>query len=117
MRVRRLVILVIASLFLVPLGSSATPPDHAPAHGFRHKQKHHHDHGGFELSFDAVRGVHIAVGLPGIFFHEGYFYRHSSDGWQKSLRGDAGWSVAAAVPANIKKAKPHPGPAKSRQKK
>ena len=114
MRFRRLAILAIASLFLVPLGSSATPPDHAPAHGVRDKHRHHHDQAGFEIVFDSELGVHIAVGLPGIFFHEGYFYRHTSDGWRKSLRADSGWGVAVAIPSNIKKAKGHPGPARWR---
>ena len=120
MKFRRLVILAVASLFLVPVGSSAGPPDHAPAHGVRHKQHghdQHREHAGFEIVFDSERGVQIAVGLPGIFFHEGSFYRDSSDGWQISLRADGGWGLAGAVPSHIKKAKAHPGPAKALKRK
>ena len=120
MKFRRLAILAIASLFLVPVGSSATPPDHAPAHGVRnkhHRHEQHREHAGFEIVFDSERGVHIALGLPGIFFHEGHFYRDSPGGWQISLRADGGWGVASAVPSHIKKAKAHPGPAKGLKSK
>jgi hypothetical protein len=115
------------ALFLTMAGSGLTwadPPAHAPAHGYRakhHRNKYHmHDHherheravhSGVQIIFDSERGVHIAVGLPGLFFHEGSFYRHTSGGWQMSMRADGSWEPAKAVPSNVMNAW-QPGPTK-----
>jgi hypothetical protein len=107
---------------LLPCASLADPPAHAPAHGYRAKHKHrdhgHHGgtfHSGVEVVFDSERGVHIAVGFPGLFFDAGHFYRHTEHGWQVSARADGGWHAADSVPARVMKAR-GPGPAKRRKK-
>ena len=104
---------------LLPSASWGDPPAHAPAHGYRAKQNgHHHEkafHSGVEVVFDSERGVHIAVGFPGLFFDSGHFYRHTDDGWQISAKADGGWKAAASVPAHVKKAK-GPGPAEHKRK-
>lgn len=108
---------------LVPL-ASADPPDHAPAHGYRAKGggKAHapaKESGGVEVVFDSERGIHVAVGLPGVFFHGGHYYREHDGRWQVSLSGNGGWSFAASasVPELVVKAKKrHPGPAKAKIK-
>ena len=112
--------ILVGVALLVPAISWADPPAHAPAHGYRNKHKSHHHHSGVEIVFDSERGVHVAVGFPDVFFHEGRFYRHTTGGWQVSVRADGGWSIAASagVPAAIHKAhKHHPGPAKAKHKR
>jgi hypothetical protein len=113
---------ILAGLALaVPAASWADPPAHAPAHGYRNKHKSHDHHsGGVEIVFDSERGVHVAVGFPDVFFHEGRYYRNVGGSWQVSVKVDSGWSVVASggVPAKIHKAhKHHPGPAKVKHKK
>ncbi|UCG56643.1 MAG: hypothetical protein JSU70_17485 [Phycisphaerales bacterium] len=66
------------------------PPAHAKAHGYRRKQV-----GGYELTFDAGRGVYVVVGLTNHYYHEGYFYRLRGDAWEISLRADGGWAPTA----------------------
>lgn len=113
---------ILAGLALaVPAVSWADPPAHAPAHGYRnkHKSQDHHS-GGVEIVFDSERGVHVAVGFPDVFFHEGKYYRNVGGSWQVSVKVDSGWSVMASggVPSSIHKAhKNHPGPAKVKHKK
>jgi hypothetical protein len=113
--------LLLAGLALaVPAATWADPPAHAPAHGYRNKHKSHHHSGGVKIVFDSERGVHVAVGFPDVFFHEGRFYRNVGGSWQVSLEVDGGWSVAASgsVPYAIHKThKHHPGPAKVKPKK
>jgi hypothetical protein len=111
--------ILLALALAVPAIAWADPPAHAPAHGYRNKHKSHH-HSGVEIVFDSERGVHVAVGFPDVFFHEGRFYRHLDGHWQVSVKADGGWSVMASggVPASIHKAhKHHPGPAKHKHKK
>ena len=72
---RHLVAVSLLFCVLLPNASWSDPPAHAPAHGHRAK---HGDHGrvfhsGVEVVFDSERGVHIAVGFPGLFFHEDQF--------------------------------------------
>ncbi|MBN1361995.1 MAG: hypothetical protein JW993_15475 [Sedimentisphaerales bacterium] len=64
------------------------PPAHAPAHGYR---RHHV--GGYEVVYDSSSGVYVVVGIPGCYYHEGYFYRVHDDIWGISVRADGGWSV------------------------
>ena len=72
-----------------------------------------------EVVLDSDWGVHVVVGLPGIFFHEGVFYRHLDGRWQVSAKADGGWRVAASgtIPHAISKAKEHPGPARANRHK
>ena len=122
MRLRLALLVVVSLALVVPAAGWADPPAHAPAHGYRNKQKspEHHHHGGVEIVFDSERGVHVAVGFPDVFFHEGRFFRNIDGSWQVSVKADGGWSVAASasVPEAIHKAhKHHPGPAKIKHKK
>jgi hypothetical protein len=118
----------------------ADPPRHAPAHGYRakhkhhkhkHERHHHHHHdahdrrdhdggghghdpipgpGGFQVVFDPDRGVSIAVGFPGVAFHQDHYYRHHDGFWQRSLRADRGWERVSvdATPDTIRRAFPRP---------
>ena len=120
MRLRHALVFVFGLVLGLPAASSADPPAHAPAHGYRHKHKQHQRHvGGFELVLDSERGVHIVVGLPDVFFHEGAFYRRFDGRWQVSAKADGGWRVAVSgsVPHAISNAKRHPGPAKAKRHK
>lgn len=106
--------LALAAVLLLPTASFGDPPDHAPAHGRRSKEKQIHKQqappGGVRIVFDSEQGVHVAIGLPGVYFDSGRYYRHTDAGWQVSATGNGGWSVAVvqSVPDLIR-AK-HPGP-------
>lgn len=60
----------------------AGPPPHAPAHGYRH----HHDHHGVDLVWDAHLGVYAVVGFPSLYFWDGYYYRYHDGFWQTASR-------------------------------
>jgi len=116
-------IAVFCALGLAAPAVLATPPEHAPAHGYRAKQDdakakptESEPRKGIEVIYDSERGIYVGVNLPDVFFHEGRYYRESGDGeWQISLSGDGDWSVSvsSSVPDVVVKAKrAHPGPAK-----
>jgi hypothetical protein len=117
--------LMVALFFIVPQLAFATPPDHAPAHGYRAKQAKKApepapSQPGIEIIFDSERGIHVAVGVPGILFHDGHYYRERDGRWEVSMTGDGGWSFSASsgVPEVVVKAKnQHPGPAKKAKSK
>ena len=103
-------LVALASLTIATTGF-ADPPAHAPAHGVRAKHKGHapaetHKSGGVEIIFDSERGISIALGLPGVYFQAGQFYRHHDGKWQVSLRADGGWKTAQehATPDVIRRA-------------
>ena len=106
--------LALAVVLLLPAASFGDPPDHAPAHGRRNKEKQKTTHpqpsGGLEVVFDSNQGVHIAIGLPGVYFHSGHYYRHRNGGWQVSATGKGGWGMAVvrSVPDLIRTK--HSGP-------
>ena len=115
----RTICVFLATFFLVvPAVSFGDPPTHAPAHGRRakekekehHAEKHREPAGGVEVVFDSERGLHVAIGLPGIYLHGGTFYRHTDAGWQVSSTGKGGWSVVARSSVPEKVGKTHPGP-------
>jgi len=109
------------SMALAPL-ASADPPAHAPAHGYRAKAKGKayvpaKESAGVEVVFDSERGIHVAVGLPGVLFHDGHYYREHEGRWQVSLSGSGGWSLAASgtIPeVDVTSKKRHPVPANAR---
>jgi hypothetical protein len=97
------------------------PPPHAPAHGYRRKQRSGARE--LELVFDSGLGVYVVVGFPGVYFHLDHYFRLAGSTWQVSLRPDAGWDAAAQsqVPPGLRHAKHGaarkggpPGPAKQR---
>jgi len=114
----RLVLVAIAALFAAPI-ALATPPDHAPAHGRRAQEAAPEKH--VATQYDHELGVHVAIGVPGVLYYEGVYYRKANDGrWEVSVTGDEGWSVSAesSIPAIVVRAKSHdPGPAKKAQGK
>lgn len=117
----RLVVWILGIALAVPGAGWADPPDHAPAHGYRSKEKPtQHDTGGFAVAFDSERGVHMAVDFPDVYFEAGKYYRYVDGGWRVSARADGGWSIAVSghVPAAIQEAHKHsPGPAKAHRQK
>lgn len=68
------------------------PPAHAKAHGYRRKQVC-----GYDLIYDADRGIYVVVGLADCYYHDGHFFRLCNDGWQISLRADSGWGPMSNV--------------------
>ena len=126
MKLRYALGLTAALVLIAPQLAFATPPAHAPAHGYRAKQAQQapapaRAKGGIEVIFDSERGIHVAVGLLNVFFHEGHYYREQDGRWQVSVSGDGGWSFSASsgVPEVVVKAKKHkhPGPAKKAKNK
>ena len=114
---------IIASLTIATAGF-ANPPAHAPAHGVRAKHNAHSQpqtraSGGFEFRFDSERGISIAVGLPGVYFEAGHFYRYDDGRWQMSVRSDGGWKAAKknTTPEAIRKAHAKHKSAKTKRKK
>jgi len=124
MRLQTLLSLLAATALALPLPAAADPPAHAPAHGYRAKHKAPkvaRPSGGVEVIFDSERGVHVAIGFPGVIFHNGHYYREHDGHWQISLSGDGGWrvSVTSKIPGAVVKARkiPNRGPAKMKGKK
>lgn len=122
MRIQLLLVVLAASVMILPQPAAADPPSHAPAHGQR--KKHHTPapvisvKTGITVSFDSLLGVHMAVGIPGVYFHEGHYFRQHDGHWQISLSGDGGWkaSTITKVPGVILHArKKMPKPRKSRK--
>lgn len=62
------------------------PPPHAPAHGRRRRHP-----SGVELIYDPVLALYIVVGHPGIYYHDGVFFRHDHGTWYTSRRYDRDW--------------------------
>ena len=124
MRLQTLLGLLAATALVLPLSAAANPPAHAPAHGYRAKHKAPKvalPSGGVEVIFDSERGIHVAIGLPGVIFRDGHYYREHDGQWQISLSGNGGWRVSATseIPDAVVKARkiPHRGPAKMKGKK
>ncbi len=94
----------------------AGPPPHAPAHGYRHKQR-----SGVELVFDSRVGVYVVVGQANHYFHNAHYFRLVGGVWHISAALDRGWTPVASkkVPKGLlkKHAKGRQGrvPAKHRQ--
>lgn len=55
------------------------PPHHAPAHGYRRKNRH-----GMEMTFDSNMGIYIMLDYPTYYYWEGTYYRRSNDYWESS---------------------------------
>jgi hypothetical protein len=122
----RFALFVAVIALAIPQLAPADPPSHAPAHGYRAKQKQKAPERapakpGIEVVYDSERGVHVAVGLTDVFFHDGHYYRLTDGRWEISVSGDGGWrvSVESKVPGAVvearKKKKSHPGPAKKKR--
>ncbi len=81
------------------------PPPHAPAHGYRHKQRD-----GVELVYNAGDGVYVVVGFTDYYFWDDYYYRLVDDRWQVSVHVSGPWNAVEAThlpPGLQRKAKAH----------
>ena len=78
-------------------GRGHGPPPHAPAHGYRWKQKHayHHQEAEVELVFDSGLGVYVVLGLPAHYYWEGTYLRVDGGHWCASHHLDVGWHLYA----------------------
>ena len=65
------------------------PPPHAPAHGYRHK------HGGRYLEYDSGHDVYLVIGLPDLFWYDGWYHRRIGDRWQRSDHEAGPWYDSA----------------------
>jgi len=120
----RFVLLLISIALIVPQLAVAKPPAHAPAHGYRAKQKQKTSEPApvkprIEVVYDSERGIHVAVGLTDVFFHDGHYYRLRDGRWEVSINGDGGWrvSVESKIPGAVvegRKKKSNPGPARKK---
>jgi len=52
-----------------------SPPPQAPAHGYRYK------HQGHDLVYDSGLGAYVVVGMTGVYFYDGIYYRYARDHW------------------------------------
>lgn len=79
------------------------PPPHAPAHGYRAKVR------GYDLEFDGRRGVYFVIGLPGVYWHNGWFFRLHRDRWVRASDGRGPWHDArwGDVPIGLRGGKGH----------
>lgn len=77
------------------------PPPHAPAHGYRHKQRH--AGGEVDLVFDSGLGVYVVVGVPDHYYWNGYYLRLDGDRWYASARLDGDWAPrdASGLPEGL----------------
>lgn len=80
------------------------PPPHAPAHGYRYKQKRR-DGRDIELVFDSGLGVYVVVGIPGRYYWDGYYLRIDGDQWYASVDLDGGWerTSTTSLPPGLQK--------------
>lgn len=81
------------------------PPPHAPAHGYRRR------HRGAELVYDSGLGVYLVAGHPGIYFHDGYYYRVLDGAWRLSVDLGGPWRPTdfRRVPPGLRKKHGAPG--------
>ena len=95
------------------------PPPHAPAHGYRAKQRGSSG-SDVELVFDSDLGVYIVVGIPDRYYWNGYYLRIVGEQWSASVELDGRWQPRSAdsLPPGLRKnaGKSHKN-AKSRSKK
>lgn len=66
------------------------PPPHAPAHGYRHKQRH--GDAEVDLMFDSGLGVYVVVGIPNRYYWDGVYLRLDDGQWYASAKLDGGWA-------------------------
>ena len=62
------------------------PPQHAPAHGYRRKNRQ-----GLEMSFDSNSGVYIMIDYPMHYYWDGRYYRKSKNQWETSKDINKKW--------------------------
>lgn len=75
-----------ASVAVGPQQSRGGPPPHAPAHGYRHKNRD-----GLEMRFDTGLGVYVVLRHPLHFFWNGIYYRKRGNLWETSRKMNKKW--------------------------
>lgn len=95
-----------AALWGCAYGPGYGPPPHAPAHGYRRKHR-----SGVELVYDAGLGAYVVVGYPGVYFHDGHYYRLHDGRWHVGVELDGPWRPAPprALPPGLRKKAGPPG--------
>lgn len=81
------------------------PPPHAPAHGYRHKHRHHDRD--VQLVFDSDLGVYIVVDLPNHYYWDGHYLRIQGSQWYASASLEGDWERRSdeSLPPGLKKGK------------
>jgi hypothetical protein len=81
----------------------ATPPPHAPAHGYQYQQH------GNQLRFDASFGAYVIVNQPGLYFYNDRYMRYYNNGWQTTNRLEGVWAPARSsdIPHKLRKSRRH----------
>ncbi len=76
------------------------PPPHAPAHGYRHKQRRD----GVDLVFDTKLGVYVVVGHVDYWYSDQHYFRTAHGAWYVASRFDGPWTVVevATLPAGLR---------------
>ena len=62
------------------------PPAHAPAHGYRRKNRH-----GLQMTFDSNLGVYVLMDYPMHFYWDGRYFRKSKNKWESSSDINKKW--------------------------
>jgi hypothetical protein len=62
------------------------PPPHAPAHGYRRKNRQ-----GMEMTFDSHLGVYIMMNYPMHYYFDGRYYRKNKNKWESSKDINKKW--------------------------
>ena len=95
------------------------PPPHAPAHGYRHKQKRANG-ADLELVFDSEMGVYVVVDIPDRYYWDGHYLRFEDGRWSASVDLDGGWESRSddSLPPGLRKkvTAKHGKPSKARKK-
>lgn len=63
------------------------PPPHAPAHGYRYMHK------GAVLVYNSHLDLYVVKGYPGVYFHNGHYYKRHKNHWLSSYRYDGPWEL------------------------
>lgn len=63
------------------------PPPHAPAHGYRYK------HQGHDLVYDSGLGAYVVVGMTGVYFYDGIYYKYARDRWYYTRDLNKNWQI------------------------
>ena len=81
------------------------PPPHAPAHGYRHKQRNQGQD--LDLVFDSNLGVYVVLSVPNHYYWNGYYLRIDGSQWYASTNIDSGWALRGddSLPPGLKKQK------------
>jgi len=66
--------------------SGKGPPPHAPAHGYRRKNRQ-----GLEMTFDSNLGVYIMMNYSMHYYWDGRYYRKNKNQWESSKDINKKW--------------------------